>query len=176
VVFSRQEVAGVFVERAAGTTVGEKWHVLAPAKLDSKRDQNSMLLLSKAKFPDVASVREVTADVCTGFDKSVPVADGDVFAVTVTDKAGDKYLLVSFHGDTDGLATIPVTAAVRATHKLLGDEYTCALCPLPVSLSLSVYPCLQCPHACQRIALWGRLAAAHRPLASLSSVHWETCT
>jgi len=119
-----QEVAGVFVERAAGTTVGEKWHVLAPAKLDSKRDQNSMLLLSKAKFPDVASVREVTADVCTGFDKSVPVADGDVFAVTVTDKAGDKYLLVSFHGDTDGLATIPVTAAVRATHKLLGDEYT----------------------------------------------------
>lgn len=60
-----------------------------------------------------------------GFDKSVPVADGDVFAITVTDKAGGKWFLASFHGDTDGLATIPVTAAVRAQHKLLGDEYTC---------------------------------------------------
>jgi hypothetical protein len=53
------------------------------------------------------------------------VADGDVFAITVTDKAGGKWFLASFHGDTDGLATIPVTAAVRAQHKLLGDEYTC---------------------------------------------------
>jgi hypothetical protein len=60
-----QEVAGVFVERAASTPVGNKWHVLAPAKMDSKRDQNSMLLLSKSKF-DTASVLEVTADVCAG--------------------------------------------------------------------------------------------------------------
>ena len=27
--------------------------------------------------------------------------------------SGSRYLLVSFHGDTNGLATVPVVAAVR---------------------------------------------------------------
>ena len=50
-----------------------------------------------------------------GFDRSVPVAEGDLLVVSVEDVLGRKYLLASFHGDTNGLATLPVLAAV---HKL----------------------------------------------------------
>merc|ERR1712146_129585 len=44
----------------------------------------------------------------------VPVATGDIFFVKATDKTGQRYLLGSFHGDTNGLATIPVVRAVNA--------------------------------------------------------------
>ena len=40
---------------------------------------------------------------------------GDIIAVTATDADGQKYVIVSFHGDTNGLATIPVLAAVHKT-------------------------------------------------------------
>ena len=49
------------------------------------------------------------------FDKSVPVAAGDLLVVAVDDTLGRKHLLASFHGDTNGLATLPVLGAV---HKL----------------------------------------------------------
>ena len=44
-----------------------------------------------------------------------PVSAGDLFAITAVDAAGAQYLLASFHGDTDGLASAPV---VRALHAL----------------------------------------------------------
>merc|ERR1712224_527334 len=42
----------------------------------------------------------------------VPVANGDLVAGTIADVTGKRYLLASFHGDTNGLATIPVVEAV----------------------------------------------------------------
>ena len=39
---------------------------------------------------------------------SVPVAGGDLLVMSVADNMQRKYLLASFHGDTNGLATIPV--------------------------------------------------------------------
>jgi len=80
--------------------------------MDSKRDQNSVLLLKKAAF-DVSTVNEVTAAISDSFDKSVPVANGDLLAITVQDKSGKDFMLASFHGDTNGLATIPVVSAVE---------------------------------------------------------------
>ena len=46
--------------------------------------------------------------------RPVPVAQGDIFAVTIRGKQDNRhYLLASFHGDTNGLATIPVVRAVN---------------------------------------------------------------
>ncbi|MGB0697747.1 MAG: hypothetical protein ACPGOY_19035, partial [Rhodospirillaceae bacterium] len=43
------------------------------------------------------------------------VASGDLLVLTAAGKAGGrKYVLASFHGDTDGLATLPVLEAVHA--------------------------------------------------------------
>ena len=61
------------------------------------------------------TVKEHTATVMGSFDRSVPVATGDLLVVEVEDMMGRTYLLASFHGDTNGLATLPVLAAV---HKL----------------------------------------------------------
>ena len=47
-------------------------------------------------------------------EENAPVAQGDLLAITVEQKkTGKKYLLASFHGDTNGLATIPILRAVR---------------------------------------------------------------
>ena len=53
-----------------------------------------------------------------------PVAKGDLFAIKMRDViSGHPFLLASFHGDTNGLATIPVVNAVvkYATDKLPND-------------------------------------------------------
>ena len=53
-------------------------------------------------------------DVMAACDVSVPVAPGDLLLLSVDDVFGRSYLLASFHGDTNGLATLPVLAAVHA--------------------------------------------------------------
>ena len=42
----------------------------------------------------------------------MPVAKGDILAITTTDKDGTPYVVASFHGDTNGLATKPVLDAI----------------------------------------------------------------
>jgi len=59
-------------------------------------------------------VREHTAEIMASFDKTTPVANGDLLVISATDVFGRSYLLASFHGDTNGLATLPVLAAVHA--------------------------------------------------------------
>lgn len=120
-----QEVAGVFLEKVRGTPLADKFDIHYPAKLDGDRDQNSLILIRKGAFMN--NIKEVTASILEEFgDKSVPVDDGDLFAISVTSSTGEKYLLASFHGDTNGLATIPVLTAVvkyvsinLTDHKLL---------------------------------------------------------
>ena len=58
----------------------------------------------------------------TSFDKSVPVAAGDLLLMAAEDVIGRKYLLASFHGDTNGLASLPVLAAVHAFAKTMPDH------------------------------------------------------
>jgi len=122
-----QEVASAFVDRARASPGLNDFAVLTSDQLNTKRDQNSVMLLRKDTF-DVASVLERTAEVeavlkLQNEGKSVPVAQGDIFAITVQDVARQKYLLASFHGDTNGLATIPVVRAVHgALAKLNADD------------------------------------------------------
>jgi hypothetical protein len=88
-------------------SVSQLFDVHFPEDLDSDRDQNSLILLKKGAF---ANVVEVTRGVA-----AVGQSKGDLFVVTADATAGDGtlYLLASFHGDTNGLLTIPVVTAVH---------------------------------------------------------------
>ena len=95
-----QEAASSFVAAAKAHSLGEKYEIIAPASLDPKRDQNSLVLVKKG-FGSFAEV-DVLSEL-----KDAPVAAGDLLVVQ-----NDEYVLASFHGDTNGLATIPITDAV----------------------------------------------------------------
>ena len=72
-------------------------------------------------------VMQILQTMSTSSGKPAPVAPGDLLVITAVKKlSGQKYLLASFHGDTNGLATIPITTAVnkyatekKPNHKLL---------------------------------------------------------
>lgn len=169
-----QEAAAALVRRLERHPVlSERYHVLAPEKLDGKRDQNSIILAAKSRF-DVdggggegggrsreagepsSSVDgwsgEITAKVSKFLrdgNTPAPVAPGDLFVVRCVEKAQAaaasapagasqgggggqhaaegsqgrrgrgrgperrrRFVLASFHGDTNGLATVPVIDAV----------------------------------------------------------------
>lgn len=98
---------------AASSILADTYQLIAPTTTDSERDQNSVILLRKYKYKDIV---EVTNEVLKEFPQGskAPVAEGDLLAILVTDTTdGTKYLLCSFHGDTNGLATIPVVEAVH---------------------------------------------------------------
>ena len=90
------------------------YEVVTPST-PSKVDQNSVLLLSKARF-ESASVTDLTAQAMAAVPPNGPsISPGDLLVVSAVDKvSGRKVVLASFHGDTDGLATAPALAAVHA--------------------------------------------------------------
>jgi len=106
-----QEAAAVFIDQMGATDLSERYHIFSPVKIDAKRDQNSLVLASKAKFTGVFS--ELTASAIELLSADAPVSAGDLLAVVVDGLDGKKYVLASFHGDTNGLATIPVVEAVN---------------------------------------------------------------
>jgi len=102
---------------------------VSPGDLDAVRDQNSVIFLKKETFPAGPSA-EITALVENSFEEGVdvPIAKGDILSITATDRDGIPFVITSFHGDTNGLATKPVLSAVLAamasdstltTHKLV---------------------------------------------------------
>lgn len=106
-----QEVAASF-EQKLKVALGSIYEIHIPFDSDAKRNQNSILLLRRASFPpENGALEEVTGEV-KGFMVDAPVEAGDLVAVTVTDAAGRSFLLASFHGDTNGLATKAVVEAV----------------------------------------------------------------
>ena len=85
--------------------------VLRPSQVDAKRSQMSVILASRARF-DPATARDVSADAlaapgCEAVDRA------DLCVYDVADRGGRPFLLASFHGDSDGRATLPVLAAVH---------------------------------------------------------------
>ena len=121
-----QEVAGSFADVSKKKPLSGIFDIYYPAEMDADRDQNSFILLRKDMFRDV---KEVTNEVLKELDtsKDVPLAKGDLMALTAVDEEDNtKYLLASFHGDTNGLATIPIVTAMHQyavtklpDHKLL---------------------------------------------------------
>lgn len=107
-----QEVAAVFQDTFQDSALAKTHELILPMKLDGKRDQNSLVLLRRDCFSSF-SVKEVTALVATYMQSDLKLADGDLIAIEATNvKDGTVYLIVSFHGDTNGLLTIPMVRAV----------------------------------------------------------------
>mmetsp|Transcript_8717 Transcript_8717/g.22445 ORF Transcript_8717/g.22445 Transcript_8717/m.22445 type:complete len:522 (-) Transcript_8717:110-1675(-) len=109
-----QECAACFAKAIRETSLNEKFWVLAPAMMDIKRDQNSLILVSRQRF-DGAAAQEFTANVIEKMaaNQRGSLAVGDLLAMVVPVlDGGPPALLASFHGDTDGLATVPVLNAV----------------------------------------------------------------
>jgi hypothetical protein len=108
-----QEVASSFADAAKEKPLSSLFDIFYPASMDSDRDQNSFILLKKGKFSEVS---EVTGEVLKQLEtaKQVPIANGDLLALKCVDaEDGTKYILASFHGDTNGLATVPIVTAVQ---------------------------------------------------------------
>uniref|UniRef100_A0A6U6K6R3 Endonuclease/exonuclease/phosphatase domain-containing protein n=1 Tax=Odontella aurita TaxID=265563 RepID=A0A6U6K6R3_9STRA len=117
-IIALQEVSLALVERAKAGKLGEMFHVRTPAGADPARDQNSVVLLKKSTFPSAGSAddaEEITSLVEGRLGKDAPVARGDILAVRVEDSRGVPYVVASFHGDTNGLATAPVLDALMET-------------------------------------------------------------
>jgi len=112
-----QEVSSKFVEKAKNDRYfPSEYDIFTPDKMNPKRDQNSVIMVRRRYF-NTAVVEEVTSVVQSSMgDENVPVSDGDIFALRIENWMKQSFLLVSFHGDTNGLATIPV---FRAVHKAI---------------------------------------------------------
>jgi len=109
-----QETAASFKEQLMGA-LGE-YHVISPEDMDPKRNQNSLVLLRKSRFPH-CPVEELTTKTLAHLGASAPVEPGDLIVISTRDAAGTPLLVASFHGDTAGLATKPVVAAVAEVLK-----------------------------------------------------------
>jgi len=112
-IITLQEVSSSFVDQARASKLGKMFHIVSPTELDAVRDQNSVIFLKKELFPTGPGV-EITKLVEDAFPKDVkvPVANGDILAITATNKYGLDLVVASFHGDTNGLATKPVVDAI----------------------------------------------------------------
>ncbi len=115
-IITLQEVSSSFIDQAKAGPLGEKYWINAPKDMDAVRDQNSVIMLNKDTFPSGEGY-EITDQVYESFPAGVdvPVAKGDINAITAVDKHGVPFVIASFHGDTNGLATIPVNEAIVKT-------------------------------------------------------------
>jgi len=122
-----QEVGKAFIHQTEGSrSLINDFQILLPSTMDHERDQNSLIMLKRHAYGNIMDVTEsVLQEIPKGV--KVPVAAGDLVVYTaerLVDKG--KYVFASFHGDTNGLATIPIVTAVhkyavtkKADHKLL---------------------------------------------------------
>lgn len=115
-----QEVAAVFKDTLEDSALRDTHHLVLPARLDGKRDQNSLILLRKDAWR-LESVREVTHVIAGHLEEGFKLADGDLLAIEVAcANLARPYLIVSFHGDTNGLLTMPL---LRAVEKVLKTNF-----------------------------------------------------
>lgn len=98
-IITLQEVSASLINQARSRSLGQKFWIVAPSDLDAVRDQNSIIFLSKTTFPSGPSV-EITDLVKGSFEEGVdiPIAKGDILAVTATDRDNIPFVIASFHG------------------------------------------------------------------------------
>lgn len=112
-----QEVASSLPTKLKNRPLSNMFEVHYPSKMDKDRDQNSFILLKKGRYTDVIEVTDKVLSYLVSSKEAMAakIMVGDLLALQAKDvKTGDKLLLASFHGDTNGLATVPVvTAAVN---------------------------------------------------------------
>jgi len=100
-----QEVAGNFPSVVKSHLLSSNYNILQTITMDEDRDQNSFILTKKNKFE---GFEEVTDKVLNLYEhsnngKKLPVVNGDLVVMIVNQLGdNDRFLLASFHGDTNG--------------------------------------------------------------------------
>ncbi|KAL7552025.1 hypothetical protein ACHAWF_015231 [Thalassiosira exigua] len=148
-----QEVSASFIDQARKRPLGEKYWIVAPEAMDAVRDQNSVIFLRKETFPAGPSA-EISSLVENSFEEGVdvPVAKGDILAITAADRDGIPFVVASFHGDTNGLATKPVLAALM---KATSSDPALAAHKLVFGLDANTYEKAE-PGKQQGVVDWGK--------------------
>jgi len=113
-----QEAAAAFVE-AAKQGLGRKYMILRPYLLDGFRNQNSIILAKRVFFVEGSTI-DVTEHVIRLAGGGKWIAAGDLCAMTMQGVDGKRYFLASFHGDTNGMASLPV---LRALNEAISTYY-----------------------------------------------------
>ena len=151
-IITLQEVSASFIDQARKRSLGQQFWIVSPADLDAVRDQNSVIFLKKETFPAGPSA-EITALVENSFEEgaAVPIANGDILAITATDRDGIPFVITSFHGDTNGLATKPVLSAVI---KAMASDSTLMTHKLVFGLDANTYEKAK-PGKQQDVLEWG---------------------
>ena len=109
-----QECARSYSELLRSGPLGKHFHVVNGVA-ESTRDQDSLILLRKATFPEpgVDVTAAVLAHMSGGAaDGESRVQPGDLLTILAVDALGRKYLLASFHGDSNGLVSMPLVDAI----------------------------------------------------------------
>ena len=113
-----QETSNDFLAELKASSLGDQFDAHASQYADAGRGQNSLVLLKNGQYRDVEEVTKQVAAIMVAAAEAngvpdAPVAEGDLIVLRATHRiSGERFLFASFHGDTDGLATIPVTRAV----------------------------------------------------------------
>jgi hypothetical protein len=106
-----QEAAAIFSQQAQSVPeLSLKFALLRPWNMDDKRNQNSLILVDRQRFL-LSSCVDVTSQVLDAVE-GTRLAPGDLIAVSIEDTGGLRWLLASFHGDSNGMATLPVMRAI----------------------------------------------------------------
>jgi len=158
-IITLQEVSAAFVDQARNRPkLGETFWIVAPENMDAVRDQNSVIFLRRETFPD-GSNAEITSLFESSFEEGVkvPIAKGDILAITATDADGISFVIASFHGDTNGLATKPVLDAIM---KAMSSDSKLARHKLLFGLDANTYEKAK-PGKQQDVLEWGKLYVAH---------------
>ena len=152
-IITLQEASSSFVDMMSKSMIGTKFHVVSPANMDTARDQNSVILLNRDTFPGGPS-REITSIVENSFTPGVevPVAKGDILAIVTSDLDGIPFVVASFHGDTNGLATEPVLDAIMKT---LNDDSELVKHQLIFGLDANTYERAK-PKKQESVVKWGK--------------------
>jgi hypothetical protein len=152
-IITLQEASASFVDIMSKSMIGTKFHVISPANMDTSRDQNSVILLNRVAFPG-GPTKEITRLVEGSFPPGVdiPVAKGDILAITTTSMDGVPFVVASFHGDTNGLATKPVLDAILKTMK---DDSELVSHQLIFGLDANTYEHAK-PKKQQSVVDWGK--------------------
>jgi len=124
-----QEVSGQMREAMSNSAIlSEKFDCLSSPDFDSVRNQNSMVLASKAFFKsgiwEVVNIdsSKLPAGVANGdlcVVREIVIDDAD--DISTTQKRRKPFTIASFHGDTNGLQTVDV---VKAVNKECNDTTT----------------------------------------------------
>ena len=110
VIFIQEAAAALYLQLSSETAISSRFFILKSSVLDGKRDQNSFILASKCMFEENTATE--VSDLVLRYVGGKWIAPGDLLAVTVRSRAGENFLLASFHGDSNGLSTQPFIEAL----------------------------------------------------------------